>query len=134
MTILRLSTCADLLGVSDDTVRRWVDKGRLAATTDEAGRVVIEGAELAAFAEQRWAEERDQSSSARNSLTGLVTHLLSDPVMSQVTLQCGPHRVTALISTEAVRDLDLVVGSIAVAKIKATHVIVELPSGSGQSA
>lgn len=118
-----------LLGVSDDTVRRWVDQGRLEATRDEAGRQVLAGIDLARIAQQE-ADERLASldgggRSARNHFTGLVTKVTSDLVMSQVELQAGPFRVVALVSTEAVNELGLEPGSVATAVIKATNVSLE---------
>lgn len=128
----RISEAAALLGVSDDTVRRWVDSGALTATKDEAGRAVVDGAQLAAHAQRAAREAPDPTgvaSSARNRLVGLVTAVTSDRVMSQVEMQCGPHRIVSLMSTEAVRDLGLEVGSRAVAVVKSTNVIVETPGG-----
>ncbi|GAA2033007.1 helix-turn-helix transcriptional regulator [Yaniella flava] len=129
MTYLRISETAGYLGVSDDSVRRWIAQGKLTAHHDDSGRQVVAGAEVAALA-QAAAEGRasvpgELHSSARNKLTGLVTKIQSDPVMSQVELQCGPFRVVSLISTEAVHDLGLVVGSPAVATVKATNVVIE---------
>lgn len=126
----RISEAAALLGVSDDTVRRWVAAGSLTATPDTAGRQVIEGAALAAEATRLATPPEDPTgigSSARNRFTGLITKIISDTVMSQVELQCGRNRVVSLMSTEAVRDLRLEVGSLAVAVVKATTVIVEVP-------
>lgn len=119
-----------LLGVSDDTVRRWADQGRLAITQDASGRQVADGAQLAALAQELagGADALDPAAghrSARNHFTGLVTRVVSDAVMSQVDLQCGPFRVVSLISTEAVRELGLEVGSLATAVVKATNVTVE---------
>ncbi|MBO3083778.1 TOBE domain-containing protein [Cellulomonas fengjieae] len=128
MSTYRISEAADLLGVSDDTVRRWVDSGALPAADDEAGRTVVAGADLAALAVDRARTPDDPaagSSSARNRLPGLVTRIVSDPVMSQVELQAGPFRLVSLMSTEAVRELGLEVGSRAVAVVKATTVLVE---------
>jgi molybdopterin-binding protein len=130
MTQMRVSEAAALLGVSDDTVRRWVEAGLLVATTDDSGRRVIDGAELAARAVQVADAPADPAagmSSARNRFVGLVTAITVDTVMAQVELQCGPHRVVSLMSSEAVRDLGLVVGSQAVAVVKATNVVVETP-------
>jgi molybdopterin-binding protein len=127
----RLSEAARLLGVSDDTVRRWVDAGRLAATEDAAGRKVVEGATLADFARVQAASVADPSEvarSARNRMVGLVTAIAQDSVMAQVDIQCGPHRVVSLMSAEAVRELGLQPGSLAVAVVKATQVIVESPA------
>lgn len=130
MAHYRISDAARLLGVSDDTVRRWVSAEALSVTKDAAGRSVIDGAELAAKAKQVAVAPADPSgvdSSARNRLVGLVTDIITDKVMAQVELQCGPHRIVSLMSTEAVRDLGLEVGSLAVAVVKSTMVIVEKP-------
>lgn len=130
MTQYRISEAARLLGVSDDTVRRWIAADDVTVTQDSAGRQVIAGTELARRAQQNAAAADDPSgigSSARNRMVGLVTEVKSDPVMSQVELQCGPHRIVSLMSTEAVRELGLEVGSLAVAVVKATMVIVETP-------
>jgi molybdopterin-binding protein len=126
----RISEVAGLLGVSDDTVRRWVEADRLPARRDSAGRLVVEGAALADFARTQARSAPDPSvvgRSARNRLVGLVTEVVSDRVMSQVELQCGPHRVVSLMSTEAVRELGLEPGVLAVAVVKSTNVVVETP-------
>lgn len=128
---IRIREAAGLLGVSDDTVRRWVDGGQLSASTDDAGRKVIDGAELAVFARANSAptptDPLSGGSSARNRFAGLVTKVVTDKVMAQVEMQCGPFTVVSLMSTDAVRELGLEVGSIAVAVVKATTVIVETP-------
>ena len=131
MTQLRINRAAQLLGVSDDTVRRWIDAGRLASRRDDAGRAVVDGADLARLLVDEANGPEDpvhRESSARNRFVGIVTAVVSDTVMSQVEMQCGPHRVVSLMSTEAVRDLGLEVGSLATASVKATTVIVETPS------
>lgn len=128
MPQIRISDAAVFLGVSDDTVRRWVARGDLVAVADPSGRKSIDGAELARFARSRsdgLPQPGGQASSARNRFVGLVTRVVRDPVMSQVELQCGPYRVVSLMSTEAVDDLRLAVGTVATASIKATHVVVE---------
>jgi molybdopterin-binding protein len=127
VTQYRISEAARLLGVSDDTVRRWIEQGKLTASTDATGRAVVDGAELAAHAQAvaSAAQDDPHASSARNRFVGLVTAITADTVMAQVELQCGPFRVVSLMSSEAVRDLGLEVGSTAVAVVKATTVIVE---------
>ncbi|GAA2969238.1 TOBE domain-containing protein [Actinokineospora diospyrosa] len=130
MPYFRVAEAARLLGVSDDTVRRWIDQGHLAAETDGAGRKVVEGAALAVFAKAQATEIPDPSDigrSARNRFVGLVTEVITDTVMAQVELQCGPHRVVSLMSAEAVREMGLTPGVLAVALVKATQVIVETP-------
>jgi molybdopterin-binding protein len=129
MTELRIRQAAELLGLSDDTVRRLIASQQLKSHTDASGRQVVDGVDLATLAGER-APARSNSDapvvrSARNRFVGLVTEVKSDPVMSQVTLQCGPFEVTSLMSTDAVHELDLKPGSVATAVIKATNVIVE---------
>ena len=128
----RIAEAARLLGVSDDTVRRLVDSGTLPVEVDPSNRKVIDGALLAEFARAQAHAAPDPSTvgrSARNRFVGLVTEIVSDRVMSQVEMQCGPHRVVSLMSTEAVTEMGLKPGSLAVAVVKATQVIVETPTG-----
>lgn len=135
MTNFRIAQAAELLGVSDDTVRRWIDSGRLSATTGSGPRMV-DGATLARFAQERATAEPLSRSpvvgqSARNRLVGLVTNVLRGTVMAQVDIQAGPFRLVSLVSREAVDELHLAPGSLVVASVKATNVVVELPRPSG---
>jgi molybdopterin-binding protein len=130
MPSYRLREAADLLGVSDDTVRRWADTGRLATETDSGGRRVIDGAILARFAEANATAVPSigpiAGESARNRFVGLVTRVVRDTVMAQVELQCGPYRVVSLMSREAADELGLQPGVRAVAAVKSTNVVVEI--------
>jgi molybdopterin-binding protein len=127
MPAYRISEAAELLGVSDDTLRRWVDAGKV-PELDGDGPTRIPGAELAAFAltlaEQPDGERRTHSS-ARNQLRGLVTRVVKDTVMAQVELVCGPYRVVSLMSAEAATELGLEPGVTAIASIKSTNVVIE---------
>jgi molybdopterin-binding protein len=130
---IRIREAAELLGVSDDTVRRWIDHGSLSATEDDSGRKVIAGDVLAEFARTNAAPVPQGplgvASSARNRFVGLVTKVVTDKVMAHVEMQCGPFVVVSLMSADAVRELKLEPGSVAVAVVKATTVIVETPRG-----
>lgn len=126
---LRIRQAAELLGVSDDTVRRWINQGTLSVSNDAAGRKVIASEDLAEFSRTNAPapppDPLSIGSSARNRFVGLVTKVISDKVMTQVEMQCGPHTVVSLMSTEAASELNLRPGSVAVAVVKATTVIVE---------
>ena len=130
MTQIRISDAARYLGVSDDTIRRWMDQGILKKHKDSSNRACVDGLELAHLARNNSvlpADPSDMARSARNRFTGIITEIISDQVMSQVELQCGDHRIVSLMSTEAVKDLKLEPGSVATAVVKSTNVIVEVP-------
>jgi molybdopterin-binding protein len=130
MSQIRIRDAALFLGVSDDTVRRWIDNEVIGSAKDESGRTVVDGLDLARLARDNAVLPADPSEvgrSARNRFVGLVTEIIMDKVMAQVELQCGPYRVVSLMSSEAVRELGLEPGSVAIAVVKATTVIVETP-------
>ena len=132
---IRVADAAALLAVSDDTLRRWAEAGRITIHRD-GGRATVEGADLAALATEvagvypRIMQtgamgHADGVSSARNHLPGIVTRVVRDAVMAQVELQAGPFRMVSLLSREAADELDLQPGSLATATIKATNVVIE---------
>jgi len=134
VTAFRIKEAAGLLGVSNDTLRRWADEGRVETTTDGSGRLAVDGAELARLASEL-AEAPDDVNgravvghSVRNRFSGLVSRVVRDTVMAQVEIQSGPHRFVSLLSREAADELGLEPGVRAVAAIKATNVSIEIPS------
>jgi molybdopterin-binding protein len=131
----RVAEAAEVLGVSNDTLRRWIDAGRLAAAPGPDGRLEIDGRDLARLA-RSLAERgtagpehtgRSATVSARNQLRGIVTAVRKDAVMAQVDMVCGPYRLVSLMSSEAADDLGLEPGVLAIASVKSTNVVVELP-------
>lgn len=131
MTRYRIAESAELLGVSDDTMRRWVDAGRIEARSDH-GVTTVEGSDLARLAEDLAdSPDRDRTRasavSARNRLPGIVTRVAKDRVMAQVDLICGPYRLVSLMSREAAEELGLEPGARAIASVKSTNVVVERP-------
>lgn len=131
MPQFRVSEAAELLGVSDDTVRRWTDSGKLPAGSDYAGKLTIDGQVLAAFvvaAARAVEDERGSQVSARNRFVGLVTDVRVEGLVAQVQIQSGPNHFVSLITADAARSLGIEVGSRAVATIKATNVGVEIDS------
>jgi molybdopterin-binding protein len=129
----RMGEAADLLGVSSDTLRRWADAGRIGATRTSGGHRLIDGAALAELAVELASDQkapRIARESVRNHFLGLVTEVAKDGVMAQVKLQAGPYQVVSLISREAADELALVPGMLAVAAVKATNVVIELPAAT----
>ncbi len=136
MPELRIGQAAELMGVSADTMRRWVNAGRVASVTREGGRRYVDGADLARLAaelsevrvsDRSEAAWRPQGRSARNHFLGIVSTVVKDAVAAQVEIQAGPHRIVALITREAADELGLEPGMVATAVVKATNVGVELP-------
>jgi molybdopterin-binding protein len=121
----RVSEVAELFAVSDDTVRRWVSTGRLTAGRDDAGRQVIGGEELAAFARAQAATEAAVRVSARNRLAGIVTDVQVEGLMAQVEVAAGRFRLVSLMTREAAEELDLRPGVLATVVVKATTVVIE---------
>ena len=137
MTLFRISEAASLLGVSDDTVRRWADSGRLPAHRGEHGRLVIQGLDLADLAREIAAADGLAvvppglgRESARNRMRGIVTRVIKDHVMAQVDVQAGPFRLVSLMSREAADELGVEPGVVAVASVKSTNVVIEIPGES----
>lgn len=134
MPSFRIREAAELLGVSADTLRRWADAGRLSTAADASGRRTVDGADLARLAQEvaSGADRADLgpvvSQSARNRFQGLVTRVVRDTVMAQVEIQAGPHRVVSLMSREAADELRLEPGVLAIAAVKSTNVVVEVPA------
>jgi molybdopterin-binding protein len=129
----RIKEAAALLGVSDDTMRRWVEAERIDQADDGSGRLAVDGASLARFAQERAEaaarppEASPGAQSLRNRFPGLVTRVIRDTVMAQVEIQAGAHRFVSLLSREAADELGLEPGMPAIAAVKSTNVSVEIP-------
>ena len=121
-----------MLGVSIETLRRWEADGRLRMERSDGGQRLIEIDEVARLLEERRRASTDRpivAQSARNRFSGIVTRIEKDRVAAVVEVLAGPHRLVSLMTAEAVDDLGLVVGQEAVCVVKATNVMVEVPSG-----
>ena len=128
---MRIGQAADLLRVSPDTVRRLVDAGHIKTARSAGGQRQIDGVALARYMASlpRPDPPAAVSESARNRFTGIITRVIKDGVAAQVEIQAGPHRIVSLITRESADELGLKPGLIAVASVKATNVVIELPRG-----
>ena len=128
---LRVGQAAEMLGVSVETLRRWETEGRLQMARSEGGQRLVEVDEVARLLDERRKASTDRpivAQSARNRFAGIVTRIERDHVAAVVEVIAGPHRLVSLMTAEAVEELDLKVGDEAVCVVKATNVIVEIPS------
>jgi molybdopterin-binding protein len=136
MPTYRIKEASSLLGVSDDTLRRWADGGRIETVTDASGVLAVDGVALARLAQElaeaayHVEDKAVVAHSARNRFSGLVVRVIRDTVMAQVEIQSGPHRFVSLLSREAADELGLEPGMLVVAAVKATNVSVEIPNVS----
>lgn len=111
-------------------MRRLADDGALATRRTEGGHRVVDGLSLAHVATSHAVAPEPgaiSAQSARNRFTGIITRVVKDAVAAQVEVQAGPHRLVSLMTAEAVDDLGLEPGMLAVAAVKATNVVVEVP-------
>ena len=128
---LRVGQAADMLGVSVDTLRRWETAGRLRMVRSDGGQRLVEIEDVSRLLDERRKASLDRpivAQSARNRFSGIVTRIERDRVAAVVEVIAGPHRLVSLMTAEAVEELDLKVGDEAVCVVKATNVIVEIPS------
>ena len=123
----RIGDAAKAIGVRVETLRRWERDGRLATIRTEGGQRRVPAAEVARLIAERRAERAPSSASRRNAFSGVVTKVTRDTVSALVEIQAGPHRVVSLITREAADELGLEPGMEAVATVKATSVMVEVP-------
>jgi molybdopterin-binding protein len=129
---IRVGQAAEMLGVSVDTLRRWEQDGRLRMARSAGGQRVVEIDEISRLLDERRKTARDRpivAQSARNRFSGIVTRIERDGVAAVVEVIAGPHRLVSLMTAEAVDDLRLAIGDEAICIVKATNVIVEVPSG-----
>ncbi|MFD4240486.1 molybdopterin-binding protein [Streptomyces sp. NPDC058525] len=127
-----IGQAADLLRVSHETVRRWVESGQLLSHRAPDGSRFVDGAVLAALAQERAAGLHPLSTGAaatsvRNSFAGIVTTVRLGDVAAQVEIQSGPHRVVSVVTRESVEELGIEVGVSVTARVKSTEVHIDVP-------
>ena len=130
-TRLRIGEAAAQLGVSPDTLRRWAEAGRVEVELTPGGQRTVSQADVTRLAAERRREGADRpivAQSARNRFPGVVTRVERDGVAAVVEVQAGPHRLVSLITREASEELELEPGDEVVCTVKATDVMVEVPS------
>jgi molybdopterin-binding protein len=118
-----IADAARALGVSIDTVRRWERAGRLRVERDASNRRVVARTEIAR-AGGRIPTTTGGLISARNRFEGVVVDIEVAGVVALVEIEAGPHRIVSVVTRDAVEELGLAPGVRAVARVKATSVLL----------
>lgn len=126
----RIGQAAKTLGVRVETLRRWETEGKLRVERTAGGQRLVPAGEVARLLSERQGRRPIAAGSARNRFPGVITEIKRDELSATVEIQAGPHRVLAFITREAVDQLGLKVGMEAIATVKATSVMVNLPDTS----
>ena len=114
---------ARTLGISLDTLRRWDRQGRIKTKRDESNRRIVAAKEIDRL---RGGARSEHQVSARNRFSGTVRDVRIEGLMAQIEMVVDePAVLTAIVTADAVRDLDIKPGNHIVAVIKSTSVMVE---------
>jgi molybdopterin-binding protein len=134
-TMLTPREAARLIGISYPTIKHWILTGKLKTSLTPGGHHRIAEAALKPFLaddKQKPAtesRERYRRVSGRNQLAGKVVSIRVEGLLAEVVLAVGDHRITAIITANAVRELQLKKGDTAAALIKSTDVMIERLDG-----
>ena len=120
-----LGEAARAIGVSPDTLRRWERSGKLRTSRDHANRRRVSRREIERLSGRPLRHRVGDAFSARNRFPGTVRSVEVDGVMALVEIEAGPHLVTAVVTRDAVEELELAPGVPATAAVKATSVMIE---------
>src|SRR5258708_1764794 len=128
---LRIGEAAELIGVSVDTVRRWAEDGTLRATRSSGGQRLVSAAEVRRLMGTRRRAAPHPTilaPSAPHRFPRGLTKIVGGRLAATLPVPAGPHRLLSLLTAEAVRELKLKPGDQVICVVKATNVIVEVPS------
>jgi molybdopterin-binding protein len=128
---IRLGEAAEILGVSPDTVRRWAESGRLPVERTTGGQRTVTRSDVAKLAAERRRAGQDRpivAQSARNRFPGIVIDVRRDTAAAAVEILSGSYRLVSLITRESADELELTPGKEVMCVVKATDVMIEVPS------
>jgi molybdopterin-binding protein len=130
-TLLTPRQAAEKIGISYPALKHWILAGRIQTVKTPGGhhRVPLDELEKFLPAPKRPGPTAAGTGriSGRNQLRGTVAEIVIDGLMAKVVLSIGDQRVTAIITADAVRELDLKPGDTAAALIKSTEVMILRP-------
>ncbi len=117
-----IGEAAKMLGISVDTLRRWDRSGRINTERDSSNRRIVPAQEI----DRLRGDQGSVHLTARNRFNGIVTDVKIDGLIAQVEMVVSdPVRLTALVTRDAVDELQLRPGMAATAIVKSTSVMVQ---------
>ena len=129
--MLTAREAARLIGVSYPSIKQWILSGKLKTVRTPGGHHRIAQSTLKPFLEKdktkpaTSSRERYRRVSGRNQLAGKVVSVRIEGLLAEVILSVGDTNVTAIITANAARELQLKKGDNAAALIKSTDVMIE---------
>jgi molybdopterin-binding protein len=129
--LLKPREAATALGVSYPTLKQWILSGKLHTVKTPGGHHRIPESALKPLTQNRAEEpartsrERYRTISGRNQLVGRIAEVKISGLLAKVVLEIGEQRVTAIITADAAREMQLRRGQTAAALVKATEVMIE---------
>lgn len=129
--LLKPREVARLLGVSYPTIKQWILSGKMRSVRTPGGHHRISESALKPFLSREKTppapplRERHRRVSGRNQLVGKIVSLRIEGLLAQVVLAVGDQHVTAVITADTARDLQLKKGDTAAALVKSTDVMIE---------
>src|ERR1039458_9529738 len=126
-TLLTPRQAAEKLGISYPALKHWILAGSIRTVKTPGGHHRVPLDALNEFLPSAAAHTGATRISGRNQLLGTVVEVVVDGLLAKVVLTVGNQRVTAIITADAVRELDLKPGESAVALIQATEVMIGRP-------
>jgi molybdopterin-binding protein len=115
------------IGISYPTLKHWILAGRIRTVKTPGGHHRIPAEALDEFLPGTSTQKGAARISGRNQLLGSVVEVKIEGLLAKVVLAVGNQRVTAIITSDAVRELALKPGDEALALIKATEVMIGRP-------
>jgi molybdopterin-binding protein len=131
-SLLTPREAAGMLNISYPTIKQWILSGKIATLPTPGGHHRIAASTLKPFLKRQEeaapvrSRERYRKVSGRNQLVGKVIEIKIDGLMAKVVVAIGDQRITSIITSDAVREMQLKRGDTAAALVKSTDVMIEL--------
>lgn len=130
-TLFKPREAAHMLGISYPTIKQWILTNKLATVQTPGGHHRVAHSALKPFLAKDATRPEEQSRaryrrvSGRNQLAGKVISLRIEGLLAEVVVAVGDDRITAIITANAARELQLKKGDAVAALVKSTDVMIE---------